>query len=81
MAPELQVKAPGRVNIIGDHTDYNLGFVLSAAIDKYTYFACSRNHSDNISVTSGNYNQTHRHGQGIGEVTTAGLQNTLKPLR
>lgn len=58
MPPELRVKAPGRINIIGDHTDYNMGFVLPAAIDRYTWVACSKNGSKTISVTSGDYNQT-----------------------
>jgi len=35
----LFVKAPGRVNLIGEHTDYNEGFVLPAAIDRAIYFA------------------------------------------
>ncbi len=35
---KVRVKAPGRINIIGEHTDYNDGFVLPAAIDKYIEF-------------------------------------------
>lgn len=37
----LLVRSPGRVNLIGEHTDYNNGFVLPAAIDKAIYFAVS----------------------------------------
>ena len=36
-------RAPGRVNVIGEHTDYNLGFVLPIAIDRAVYVAiCQR---------------------------------------
>ena len=39
----LLVRAPGRVNLIGEHTDYNGGFVLPAAIDKEIVFAVALN--------------------------------------
>ena len=42
-APELVSRAPGRVNLIGDHTDYNGGFVLPMAIPLDTAIAVSRN--------------------------------------
>jgi galactokinase len=35
--------APGRVNLIGEHTDYNQGFVLPGAIDRHIYVACRPN--------------------------------------
>jgi len=37
--PELVAVAPGRVNLIGEHTDYNEGFVFPAAIDREIYVA------------------------------------------
>ena len=39
----LLVRSPGRVNLIGEHTDYNEGFVLPAAIDKDIIFALAEN--------------------------------------
>jgi len=37
--PGLVVRGPGRVNLIGEHTDFNLGFVLPAAVDKAIWLA------------------------------------------
>src|SRR5512137_596697 len=43
-SPALVARAPGRVNLIGEHTDYNDGFVLPMAIDRETAVAiASRN--------------------------------------
>ena len=39
--PEHLVRAPGRVNLLGEHVDYNDGFVLPTAIDRATYLAFS----------------------------------------
>lgn len=41
-AAQLLAKSPGRINLIGEHTDYNNGFVLPTAIDKAVYVAVSR---------------------------------------
>ena len=38
-APSFVIASPGRINLIGEHVDYNHGFVLPAAIDKYMYVA------------------------------------------
>jgi galactokinase len=46
-ADTLVVRSPGRINLIGEHTDYNDGFVLPAAIDKAAWFALTPR-SDNV---------------------------------
>jgi galactokinase len=53
----LIVRSPGRVNIIGEHTDYNDGFVLPAAIDKAIYVAVARRDDDAIKLFAGNFNE------------------------
>ena len=44
----LLVRSPGRINLIGEHTDYNMGFVLPGAIDKAIYFAVAPRNDDQI---------------------------------
>jgi len=46
------IRSPGRVNLIGEHTDYNNGFVMPAAIDKAIYMAVSRRDDDLIHLES-----------------------------
>ena len=50
--PDLVVQAPGRVNLIGEHTDYNDGFVFPMAIDRRTVIASRRRPDDRVRVFS-----------------------------
>ena len=53
--PEVVCRAPGRVNLIGDHTDYNQGFVLPAAIDVGTTIAASLGEGNQVCVMAMDY--------------------------
>ncbi|MCA6439488.1 MAG: galactokinase [Sediminibacterium sp.] len=53
------VFAPGRINIIGEHTDYNDGYVLPAAIDKGIYIAANRNADGRVNLFSIEYNELY----------------------
>jgi galactokinase len=46
------IRSPGRVNLIGEHTDYNNGFVMPAAINKAIYMAVSRRDDNLIHIIS-----------------------------
>lgn len=61
--------APGRINVIGEHTDYNGGYALPIAINRYIRIALSPRKDPLVRVFSGNL-QKH------GEFTTRDLENT-----
>jgi galactokinase len=50
-------RSPGRINIIGEHTDYNEGFVLPAAIDKAVYAAISKREDNEVHLYASKYNE------------------------
>ena len=54
-APTLHVRAPGRVNLIGEHTDYNDGFVLPCAIDFETRIAISPRSDRQVRICACDY--------------------------
>lgn len=49
------IQAPGRVNLIGEHTDYNDGFVLPCAIDYQTVISCARRDDRVVRVIAADY--------------------------
>jgi len=55
--PEVMVRAPGRVNLIGEHTDYNEGFVLPVGIDRDIVYLGSARKDRKVVLYSLNFNQ------------------------
>ncbi len=55
--PELVVLSPGRINFIGEHIDYNDGFVMPAAIDRYVCFAIKKVKTQKASIVALDINQ------------------------
>jgi len=54
--PDCVVRAPGRVNLIGEHTDYNDGFVFPIAIDRDIRIAARRRRDKEVHLHSVNFN-------------------------
>jgi galactokinase len=57
--PEHIFLSPGRINIIGEHVDYNDGFVLPAAINKYICFAISKNKNSECVLVAKDLNEAY----------------------
>jgi galactokinase len=58
--PTYVVASPGRINLIGEHVDYNSGFVLPAAIDKYMYVAVSERNDHGIYMHASDVNESYQ---------------------
>ena len=56
-APRYVARAPGRVNLLGEHVDYNDGFVLPAAIDRATYVAFSPSPTDRTTLVAADFGE------------------------
>ena len=56
-APEVISISPGRINIIGEHVDYNGGLAMPVAIDKYICVAISKNNKKKINAFSMDLNE------------------------
>mgnify|MGYP000444508896 CR=1 FL=1 len=59
-SPEHIFLSPGRINIIGEHIDYNDGFVMPAAINKYLCFAISKNTDATVTLIAQDLNEAYK---------------------
>lgn len=65
-------RSPGRINLIGEHTDYNMGFVLPAAIDKAVYIAIALRTDKEIKLYAADLKQSYS--TKLDELRPTGLQ-------
>jgi galactokinase len=71
-AEPIIIRSPGRINIIGEHTDYNEGFVLPAAIDKAIYFAINKRDDDAIHIYAEDFKESF-----VGSINEVKITATL----
>ncbi len=58
-SPDFIFLSPGRINIIGEHVDYNDGYVMPAAINKYICFAISKTDTTTCTLVAKDLNETY----------------------
>ncbi len=75
--PDLVVKSPGRINIIGEHTDYNEGFVLPTAIDKAVYVGLGKRDDEEILLYAAGFNESFQIDLADVEPTDKGWPNYI----
>lgn len=73
----LLIRSPGRVNLIGEHTDYNHGYVLPAAIDKAIYFAITPRDDQHFEVHALDLHDEHHWSLDALEFSQKGWPNYL----
>ena len=72
ISPDVRTEAPGRVNLIGEHTDYNGGFVLPTAIPQTTQVELARSSDRVVRVWSSAYRGERPREYALGEETREG---------
>lgn len=56
----VNILSPGRANIIGEHTDYNMGFSLPIATDKYKFLTGIKNNSDFVEIYDSSFKEYYK---------------------
>ena len=59
-SPTVFAVAPGRVNLIGEHTDYNDGWVLPMALERYVWIAFERSSEPRLRIYSEAFEEERR---------------------
>ena len=73
----LIVRSPGRVNLIGEHTDYNEGFVLPAAIDKAIYVGVGKREDEIINLYAVDFKESYSSAVSFVRPTDKGWPNYI----
>ncbi|MFT5086351.1 MAG: galactokinase [Planctomycetota bacterium] len=78
---EWVVRAPGRVNLIGEHTDYNEGFVLPMAIDRAVFVAGRSVDTGRVKVHSLDFDETHEFPLDAVQTLSPGVDSWLEYIK